>query len=135
MMKMEDNQKYTMKIELEVHYDDQFLEDIIVTALEGGSNYWIDYIKGFKNEKPKDIPTSIWVFNELKNGKMITICMENDQRVFLTMRKLQYGVKKYFSDTSNLIDGLTLTLDAGDYDANMADCVLQYAVFNELIYG
>lgn len=132
---MEDNanQKYTMKIELEVHYDDQFLEDIITIALEGGSNYWIDYIKDEKNEKPKDVPTSIWVFDQLKKDKVIIICMENDERAFLNIKKLKWGVKKYFSDSNKLIGGLTL--DAGDYDTDMADCVLQYAVFGVLVYG
>jgi len=133
--KNNENQKYTMKIELEVKYDDQFLEDVIVIALEGGSNYWIECIKvkDFENSNPKNVPLSEWIFNQLKNDKIIVIYLEHDQRAYLTMRKLKYGIKKYFSDSSKLIGGLTL--DAGDYDADMADCVLQYAVFDELVYG
>ena len=132
-METENNRKYTMKIELDVYYDDQFLEDVIVIAFEGGSNYWIDYIKDFKNDKPMGVPLSIWVFNELRLGETITLCMENDERAFLTIDKLKRGVKKYFSCSKNLIGGLTL--DAADYDTGMADEVLQYAVFDELIYG
>ena len=129
---MENNQKHTMRLELEVHYDDQFLEDIIVTALEGGSNYWIDSIK-YISDSPQGMPKSIWVFNQLKDGNTITIYLEDDDRAFLTMRKLHMGVREYFSDSKKLIGGLTL--DAADYDAYMADCVLQYAVFGELVYG
>lgn len=121
-----------MKLEMDVDYDDEFLEDIIVTAFEGGSNYWIERIKGFQNEKPKGTPVSVWVFDHLRKGETITLCMENDERAFLTMDRLKYGVKRYFSGKQ---DHIHLPLDAGDYDAGMADSVIQYAVFNDVIYG
>jgi len=131
-MKTKHNKRYIMKIELEVHYDDQFLEDIIVTAFEGGSNYWIEYIN-FENNKPRGIPTSVWVFEKLKDGETIVLYLEDDERAFLTMRRLKCGVKKYFSDSKNLIGGLDL--EFSDYDTDVADSVLQYAVFDKLVYG
>ena len=132
---MEDNQKYIMTVVLQVHYDDEFLEDIIIAALEGGSNYWIECIKvrNFENDKPQGIPTSTWIFEKLKNGETIVLYLEDDGRAFLTLSKLKRGVKKYFSDSNNLVGGLTL--DAADYDADMADLVLQYSVFDEAVYG
>jgi len=141
---MEDNQKYTMNIEMPIRYDDQFLEDILVTALEGGSNYWIDKIviqpKDPNQEKPAGMPKSIWMFEIIKYNGYLLIYNGDDIKLTRTlrMRDLQNGIEKYIqcykNDVLNIFcDGLTL--DAGQFDANMADCVLQYAVFNELIYG
>jgi len=42
----------TITVNVPVELDDQFFEDIIVTMLEGGSNYWVDSIDiGGENQR------------------------------------------------------------------------------------
>ena len=61
-------EKLTLPITVEL--DDTFFEDIIVTALEGGSNYWIDHItiNHPEGQKPRDAPNSVWAGDALNKG-------------------------------------------------------------------
>ena len=113
---------------------ENFYEDILVTALEGGSNYWIDYIKAANPPKPREMATSIWVSYRLNDGKTVFINADGVQ-YGLTKPKLTKGIKLWVKNHPkqvHLVDG---ELDAGSIDAGDADAILQYALFGELVYG
>jgi hypothetical protein len=144
--------KHSFELSVEIKYDDQFLEDILVTAFEGGSNYWIDHIEYITQaKKPKDAARSEWAFQVIKNGGEVGIYVINESGepvdpnegfAPLHISDLICGVQKFVKDAHKrnslncvgMFDS-DLNLDAGNFDADMADCVLQFALFGEVVYG
>ena len=129
-------------IQIDVKIDDQFFEDIIVTALEGGSNYWIGHviIKHPDENKPKDTPNSIWAADALNKGGVVKFYPDDEEKSYsLTKESLIYGLKHWINNNPS---GFELynkddynNIDAGDIDADDADAILQYALFGEVVYG
>lgn len=60
-------------------------------------------------------------------GKLIVFDYEEDEYHDLTMEKILRGWKKYIEQQN--------TFDFDEYDAVSADCILQYAIFGDVIYG
>jgi hypothetical protein len=108
------------------------IENIMVTGLEGGINYWA----GLNNtgilwdDKPDSEPNSTWATRILIQGgevKLFDVEDENDCWV-LTLDKLIKGFESNYvkrPHDNNLEQG----------DATTADCIIQYALFNEIVFG
>ena len=139
---------------LRIEYDEDFLLNVLITAWEGGSNYWIDHadIKHPTRtiDKANEECTSEFAYSAIKDGGSIVFYeLEEDYKdkepPVLTMAKwlkgLEYTVRFFlvhpkaqmFSGCSIFEDGFML--DAGSFDAGVADAVLQYALFDEVMYG
>lgn len=107
------------------------IETVIVNALEGGSNYWVgvDNTTPEWSNRPKEIPISTWVAKLLIDGETVTLYDIEDETEFkLTLGKLIKGFElnaKHRPFDSDLENG----------DGITADCILQYALFNEIVYG
>lgn len=84
----------------------------------------------------------------MKEGKTITLIDEEEnERHELTLEKLLTGIKMYLEDKQRpyniLADDLnsvgysrgTYELDCCMVDANVADMIIQYAVFGEVVFG
>lgn len=132
-----------MKVNLEVN--DDLIKDLIITALEGGSNYWYDLDKEDLNKvkahyhpevrcnKPfaemiaekvieNKIKIAIYdVESEDEPEKLGILSFESIKtglRLMLTHSPIQFG--DIFSET---------------YDVYTADTLLQYAVMGKIVYG
>lgn len=108
------------------------VEAIIVNAFEGGSTYWVglDNTGSEWANKPQGKPLSMWAVKLLLEGKTVHLYdLEDDSEKWeLTLAKIIAGVQqnhKARPSDSDIIEG----------DAETADCILQYALFNELVYG
>lgn len=96
------------------------LKDIFVTALEGGSNYWLiidnwcleDHIATVT-----DTETNLLTKHQVD---LITI---------------KQGFQKLYAENSDWSRKRIFNLLNENYDAEDADVVLQYGLFGELIYG
>ena len=125
-------------IKVPVDIDDTFIDDIVTTMFEGGSNYWVDHIK-INQPKPQGLPTATWAATVLNTGEMVVIFpKEDDMGYRLTREKVIEGLQEWVDHTMNVPmiteDGKT-TIDAGNIDADDADSILQYALFGKLVYG
>ena len=128
----------TAKLEVEISYE-QF-ENVVVTALEGGSNYWylIDLDKVYqKHRKPKGLPTSVFLADLVWNkGYGLDV----------------YDLESYDGDVEDIDQLGTLTREqflahAGDepwalselindnLDATSADALFQLGTMGEIIFG
>lgn len=131
-----DGRKITFTCELVV--TDEDIEDIVVTALEGGIGYWacLDNRTERFAAAPDDEPVSITTTKILLEGGGVTLIDEEDdmKEYVLTLDKLLSGLEKYLdgSDCKALENG---SLDCGYIDSVAADGIVQYAVFGEWIYG
>lgn len=110
------------------------IESIIVGSLEGGSNYWLglDNTGELWENRPQGVPLSIWATKLLLDGKEVKFYdmeeEEDDSDWTLTLEKLIKGLKlnaqrrPWASDLDN-------------FDGSDCDCVVQYAMFDEVVYG
>tara|TARA_R100001440_G_scaffold22492_1_gene36673 strand:- start:2690 stop:3100 length:411 start_codon:yes stop_codon:yes gene_type:complete len=117
------------------------LEDLWVTILEGGSNYWVDKID---YDKPE------WAdATHLKNGAHLAENFEvtiyhNGEYGDFDGEKREFTSEVAKVKTFDVIyDGIKLLSDDvkmiimtnGDWDANDADHIFQLGVFGEVRYG
>jgi len=102
----------------------QDINDIMVTALEGGINYWC---LGAMPENPQERKEGEYLSDILSKGKDIMLMDDFGKEHFLTLDNFKKGFKMFQKD--NQVE------DAGDIDADFADQIIQYAIFGEIIYG
>ena len=128
--------KVTIKTSHEFSIQD--LTDIMVTALEGGINYWCSRatIKlnpdgTYWNIAESDQACIKYASDAVPyDGRLILFDAESEEEWELTLKKVMSGIQKYCEETNTnpaeLMD---------DYDADTADQIIQYALFNEIVFG
>jgi hypothetical protein len=111
------------------------IETIIVDGFEGGIGYWAGLRKSDNKEtfelKPSDEPTSTWSTKVLIEGGSIYLhdCEEETDELWeLTLPKLLEGYKLNCINRPHDND-----LENGD--ATTMDCIIQYALFGDIVYG
>lgn len=137
-------------MELEVTVTPEDIDDIVCTALESRIGYWAcldNSTEEFENA-PEEETVSETTSRLLKEGKTITLIdEEEDEKHELTLEKLLAGIKLYLEDKQRpyniLADDLnsagyskgTYELDCCMIDADVADMIVQYAVFGEVVFA
>lgn len=112
-------------------------EDLLITALEGGSNYWyyIDLVENPSVAKvKKGLPLSEHIFNLVQKGESITINdAENEDEVLgtLNLDSIQKGTELM---QSNEPEHFTNILEES-WDAETADVWFQYCILGEITFG
>lgn len=107
--------EFTKKISI----SPQEIEDLLATAFEGGINYWCDAVEVDKE------PTEDYTFASqalTRGGTLKVYVNEEDEIRTLTLEKILQAI----ADEQ---------VDFDDYDAGVADSVVQRAAFGEVIYG
>lgn len=114
-----------------VVYDD-CIDDIMVTALEGGVNYWCEWVK------PEGKRLGRYASDQISRGGKLWFCLEeafDDDETYLydlTKEKFLYGLELWMRDSNVCPGGI---LDAGTIDGCDADTIIQYALWGELVFG
>lgn len=107
---------------------DRMVDDLMVTALEGGINYWCDGVT--VATKPESDYT--YASDVISRGGSLIIHSE-DGSIDLDANSLKNGIQSYcsmFRKTPESLFG-----DYGDYDAEDADCIVQLAIFGSIVFG
>ena len=124
---------WNFTVELPINVTETDIEDIITTAVEGGINYWGSVVKEGKSDKP----ISEIAAKTLISGGEVTIIDDDDLLYELTIAKLMHGIKKWIdsgiANTALCLDGQSL--ETSYIDANEADVIIQYALFDEIVYS
>jgi hypothetical protein len=119
---------------------DEQISDLMVTALEGGINYWCG-----KTEMKKDVlgigfdgvtladDEEVVYGSDLiaKGGTLILHDAESSDKWELNKEKFMVGLEKVmewgeFESIEELMD---------EHDAETADVLIQFAIFNEIVFG
>jgi hypothetical protein len=119
----------TVTIEKKYHIvlAEEDINDLLTTAFEGGINYWCGEV--LINEEEK-FPGK-WASDVLADGGTLTLCdSESDDKWELTLDKLLNGIK-WYCETNNIISTENLM---DNHDATTADLIVQYALFNEIVF-
>lgn len=114
---------------------DQYLDDLITTAVEGGINYWAavsDY------EWSDDGPTSVVVY-DLEAGDLdgpgVPIGRAEIRKALALIMDATHEIKYLHSGARGRIFAATMENDAAEIDADDADTIMQVAVLGEIVYG
>lgn len=108
-------------------------ENLMVTALEGGIDYWgyVRYEEGYdvKNDKPY----AEWLADLLWDGKLKELeVVDVEDDAFLGF----FSIDRLFSNASKpSFKNQWIKLIAEEYDSYDADILFQSGVFNEVTYG
>jgi hypothetical protein len=127
----------------------EFLSDIITTAIEGGTGYWAQVSQ---YQYVMDGELSVCVGKRNGDGAKATIheLDEDDvegsgykkEGVVIDIDTIAHGIGLILSGKVGIHDRLEELLkrgnernDAGDVDADVADMIVQAALFEEIRYG
>lgn len=123
---------YNVEINKKYEVTSQDIDDIMVATLEGGINYWCrkvkvvgDYLGEYASEQIS------------RGGSLILYDAESSDHWELDLEKLMNGIQKaiednWFDDYDWYVDG---KLDTIEIDAEVADTIIQLALFDELVFG
>ena len=121
-----------INVNIDIELSDEEIDDILVTAFEGGINYW-----AYKAEpKDGDFKGASYASDALSKGATILIYdNESDDVYELTKEKFLKGLGNALVKYGHLFKMDGDKLDLGYIDAAGADIIVQTALFGEAIYG
>lgn len=126
--------RFKVEANIKLYLTEEDLEDIFVTALESGIGHWAIFDDTGKeyDEAPYDEPSAITAFRIMLNGGQLHMydIEEADTHYYLDFSSFLHGIGKWleqrhFCEYSELLG----------YDAIDADMIIQYAVFDEIVFG
>lgn len=128
---MNENNDFSFDIEITINVSVETIDDIMCAALEGGITYWCGAANVVGEYLGEDASEQI-----ARGGTLELVDIEDDSEVFeLTRDKFLAGLKQFIIDDNrfDLIEGGEI--DTGMLDSADADCIVQYALFGEIVYG
>ncbi len=111
----------------------QDIDDIMVAALEGGIDYWCQEAEVIEEKRVAD-----WGHEQIaRGGVLILHDAESDDKWELDLEKFLNGVKLWIQNGDDRYHALQKdgTLDCCEIDSDMADMIVQYAIFGEVQFG
>lgn len=131
----EENTSKEVTFSMTVTPTDQTLADIVITAIEGGVNYWATCAEyRWENLPPSEVFAVIEDIEDETKQYRVTV-----DTVREGLRRLVSGeCKIHLPETDEPIRAMTrgILLDPDyDYDAGDADNIVQAGLFNEVRYG
>lgn len=123
-----------LKVEFEVLVTQEDIDDIMVGALEGGINGWCDEAKVVGNYLGEYASEQI-----SRGGQLLLHDFDGEETYTLDREKFIKGLKMYLEnphpyDILEEIDN-KLRIDCCNADATVCDMIIQYALFDDVIYG
>lgn len=115
---------------------EEFLSDVITTAIEGGIGYWSVTLQYQADGRA--------IVGEVRGpGTQATISPTDSEAVYvITPSTISVGLSQLRRGTAAVNRDLLghalvaeTNLDAGDIDADVADMIVQVALFGEVVYG
>lgn len=134
---MEAEKRFEIRTKITVYLTQQDIDDIMVSAFEGGINYWCrrvvvqgDYLGKYASEQiSRGGKLAIWLDEPFEDDKT---CYVLDRDKFLAGFKLWIESDGDSYDTIDDSDG---SVDCGQIGAICADEIIQYALFGEVVFG
>jgi hypothetical protein len=130
--------KFKVSIEQIHEFTSEDINNLVVTALEGGINYWcrkavikLNLAGEYDGITDEDLPKVDFASDAIGyGGTLILHEDETGEKLELTNEKMLKGIKMYCEDNN---ESLSELLD--NHDAFTADSIIQYALFDEIVYG
>jgi len=126
-------------LSINIQVDNDVMENIFVTALEGGSNYWYDiqdYTLEIVRSVEPDGPLSVATWKAIaEHGAEIDVYDAESEDILgtLTYDSIKDRLQLINDEGQALV--CMMNMITGDYDAGDADAVFQYLVMGEVAFG
>ena len=126
--------KYTINAHLKVTITTEDIDDIMCGALEGGINYWCEKVKVVGDYLGE------YASEQISRGGKLLIYEDDGETVHLLDKEmLLKGIAMYLENPRpySIIteDNNELVLDTCNADSIVCDMIIQYALFDDVIYG
>ena len=127
---MDRGKKYSVSAVINFIVSDEDIDDIMSAALDGGITYWCrraevvgEYLGEYASEQIS------------RGGTLKLYDIEDSTVSELTLEKFLNGLRLWIENerTFELTDAGRL--DVGQIDALAADAIIQYALFNDVVFG
>lgn len=124
--------RWEVEVKQSIVVTEEDIDDIMCAALEGGITYWCckaEVVGEYLGE---------WGHEQIARGGTLKLHDREEDEVYeLTREKLLNGIKLAYDydcyHDYEWCDGHSL--DCCQIDADVADCIVQYALFGDVIYG
>ena len=130
---MNGEKMYEISIGRTVKLTQENIDDIMVSVLEGGIYYWCGEAEVIEEKRVAD-----WGHEQIaRGGVLILHDAESDDKWELDREKFLNGVKLWIQNGDDQYHALQKdgTLDCCEIDGEMADLIIQYALFGEVVFG
>jgi len=117
----------TVEVPLKVY--NYHLDCILAGAFEGGSNYWADRVE-VVDQDYKGAEFASEVISH--DGELLIYTQDDEKPIRLTKEKMLKGCRLYVEGDKHT-KGRSFNIDA--WDAIDHDMILQYSLFDQVIYG
>ncbi len=116
----------------QINNQTDFLSCVLVTAVEGGVNYWAE-VRNYH-----------WEVDKQNNflSAVVEIKTNESEWQTLNLDLIRKGIEKIQNNEVNINKDIlesivtgNLTNDASEIDSDGADCIVQVVLFGEIVYG
>lgn len=119
---------------LRIIVTEEDIDNIMVSALEGGITCWCD------SAKVQGKYLGEYASEQISRGGSLTLLdIKENRNKLLTKEKLLQGIRMYAEQPKHCdiftVVNHELHIDCSMVDAEVADEIIQYAIFSEIIYG
>ncbi len=123
--------EHNIEITITDKVTDENINDIISTAFEGGINYWCCGVKILKGSVDEEKAKNKFKSDLITLGATLVLYdAESPDKWELDLEKVIKGIKMHCTDKGILPSQLM-----EDYDANDADSIIQYALFDKQVFA
>ena len=129
------NKKFSVTATINVDLTIEDIDDIMVSALEGGINYWVGEAEVIEEKRVAD-----WGHEQIARGGCLMLHdIEDHDTVWeLNLEKFLKGFQLWLEkgyDWYDAVDVVSGVVDCGQIDAGCADNIVQLALFGEIQFG
>ena len=134
---MTDEKKFEVHAEITARLTQQDVDDIMVSALEGGICYWSDCAEVVGRYLSEYASGQISRGGKLKIRVVEPFDEANTEWYELDMEKFMQGFRLWLENGGDRYGAVSGTgkVDCGEIDGECADTIIQYALFGEVVYG
>ena len=131
---MTDEKKFEVHAEITAQLTQQDVDDIMVSALEGGINYWCSEAEVVEERRCAD-----WGHEQIARGGALVLhdIEDNDEKWELDLEKFLNGFMLWIEQGLDEYGAVQKdgTVDCCQIDAACADEIVQLALFGEVMFG
>lgn len=119
-----------------VNITQEDIDEIMCTALEGGISYWCMYAQSIMPDEWMKENSIVYLSDITGRGGDIVLTTVDGDYV-LTLKAFLTGVQMAIDDDTIAIETINneYRIDTCMIDADIADVIIQYALFGKLVYA
>ncbi|MBR1760230.1 MAG: hypothetical protein IJ741_03520 [Schwartzia sp.] len=121
----------TIEAVVKIHVTQQDIDDIMATALEGGICYWCREVEVVGKY------LGIYASEQISRGGQLKLYDYDDDGPYALSKSMVLGGLKQYIEEGACGNQLVYegAIEAANIDADIADCIIQYALFGKLVYA